>query len=131
VHPPANTELYETPISTHWFDENGVMFAISKPVVRTVDHYQKVMDLYKRFTENGNKLCLLADATNSMPMSHEVRDFLTDEMPKYIKAHAIITDVPFESTRMQTFLNLTFKGFEVSIFSTKEEAIKWFKEYYL
>ena len=126
---PDNTDLYETPISIHWFDENGIMCATSKKVERTIEHYEEVMKLYKRFIDGGDKLCLLADASDTMPMSKEVREYVTAEMPKYIKAHAVISKEPLLSSLSNTFMNLSWAGFPVKLFSNVDEAKQWLKEY--
>lgn len=125
MKPPAGAKLYETPISIHWFDEKGIMCAVSKKVERTVEHYQKVMELYKQFCKEGKKLCLLSDATDSMPVNTEVRDYMVAEMPKYIKAHAIITSSEFKGTLLSAVLQLNLAGFPVMKFATEEEAKEW------
>lgn len=63
----------------------------------------ELMRIYKSVLKPGEKLCLLGDATNATPMSKEVRDYLTEEMPKYIKAHAIISPHALDTTLNSTF----------------------------
>lgn len=129
LNPPINVPLFETPISTHWFDESGILCAVSKKVERTIEHYQAVNNLYKTLIQNNQKLCLLADTHDTMPISKEVRNFMTSEMPKYIKAHAIVTSVPLTSSLTSTFMKFNFLDFPVKLFSNVEEAKEWLKEY--
>jgi hypothetical protein len=131
LNPPDNAELFETPMSTLWFDENGLLCAVSKKVERTIENYQKVMEFYKEFTKDGNKLCLLLDITNSpsMPMSKEVREYFVIEMPKYIKAHGLITDSPLQSTLAIAFVKLSVQGFPIKLCSNETDGKKWLKEY--
>jgi len=126
---PANAELFETPISTHWFNEKGILCSISKNVERTIEHYEKLMDLYARLTKNNNKLCLLVDATIIMPMNKEIREFLIREMPKFIKAQAIISDTPLTGMHTSAFIKLSWQGFPVKIFSAQKEAEEWLEGY--
>lgn len=127
--PPKDAELFETPISTHWM-EDGIMCAISKPLERKAEHYEKVFEVYKKIIgDSPNKLCLLAVSDNSTTIPKEVREFLVREMPKYVKAHAIISDQPFENGKLKTFMNLSFSGFPVAVFPNKEEALQWLKEH--
>jgi hypothetical protein len=126
---PGNAQLHETPISTHWLDESGILCTISKKVERTVEHYEKVMGLYRKLTKDNNKLCLLADSTNSMPMTHEVNKFVAAEMPKYIKAHAIISPLQLDGTQIQTFIKLSNIGFPVMKFHDEDKAKEWLKKY--
>lgn len=129
LKPPPGAKLYETSISTHWFDEHGIMYATSKRVERTIKHYAAVMELYQQFTKDGSKICLLADATDSMPMPEEVRDFLIAEMKKHIKAHAIVSEAEFKGSLMSTVLQLNWAGFPVMKFATEEEAREWLLQY--
>jgi len=129
MKPNSKAEIFETTIATYWFDESGILHGISKKVERTMAHYQEVIELYKKLTKNGNKLCLLADSTNSMPLSKEIVQYLAEEQPKYINAIAIISDSPFETSQVNTFLKMTFLNFPVMKFSDEKEAKKWLKDY--
>lgn len=126
---PENTQLYETPISTLWFDENGILCANSKEIERIMDYYKEQMELYKTLTKDGNKLLLLIDTTKNSPVSEEIRKYLISEMPKYVKAHAILSSQPLGSTLNNTFINLSFSGFPLKIFYNVDEAKEWLKEY--
>ncbi len=126
---PANTKLYETPISTFWIDEDGIICGISKKTERTLEHYKQVMDVYKSILKPGEKRCLLADASEAMPLDKTIRDYLASEMPKYIKAQAIISATPLDTTLNSTFLKVSFLGFPVRIFTNKEEGKDWLKLY--
>ena len=128
IKPPKNVEVIETPITIHWFDENGIMYVMSKKVERTMEYYSMVINVYASFVKEKGKLCTLSDTHNTMPMSKEVRDYLTKEMPKYIKAQAVITDEPLNGSKFKTFLSLSLKGFKVALFSNEKDAKKWLKE---
>ena len=130
LYPPADTTLFETKISTFWFDENGILCALSKKVERTIEHYQEIFDLYKTFIKKGEKLCLLADLYDSMPISKEVRDFMTAEIPNYVKAHAIVSSTSFNSSQTSAFIKFNFLDFPVKLFPTIEEAKQWLKDYF-
>lgn len=129
LDPPTDVERHETPISTHWMDENGILCAVSKKVERTIEHYQKVMEVYQQLIKKNEKLCLLADATDSMPVSKDVREYIANEMPKYIKAHAILLETPLTTSQTATFIKLNFLGFPVKVFSDVVEAKNWIKEF--
>lgn len=129
MKPPSKAEIFETEIATYWFDENGILYGVSKKVERNLSQYLEVIELYKKLTKNGNKFCLLADSSNSMPMSKEIIQYLAEEQPKYIKAMAIVSDTPFGTSQVNTFLKMTFLNFPVMKFSNEKEAKKWLKEY--
>lgn len=127
---PNNITLYETPIATYWFLENGIMCSASKKEELSIAHYKKVFELFAKFTaEKKSKVCLLSDGTKAMPMNQELREYVTKEAPKYIKAHAIVTDIPLDSTRIVTFMKLAFVGYPIQLCSTVVEAEEWLKNY--
>lgn len=129
MKPPTNTELFETPISTHWVEENGILCGLSKKTERRIEHYQEIMGFYKRLTKDGNKFCLIADSTNSMPLTREIIEYISTEHPKYLKAIAILSTVPLEPTQVSTFLKYNFSNFPVMKFSNEKDAREWLKQY--
>lgn len=129
MKPPAGAKLFETPISTHWIDENGIMCAVSKPVERKLEYYKQLMELYASLIKDEKKYCLIVDANNAKPMNDEIRNFMAAEMPKYIKAQAIVINTAFDSASLQTFLKFTLKGIPVAVFSSKKDAVEWIKDY--
>lgn len=64
-----------------------------------------------------------------MPLEKEVSDFVATEMPKYVKAHAIISKEQLPLTHSKTFLKLSMTGLSVNVFTNENEAGKWLKEY--
>lgn len=126
---PANTTLYETRISTHWINEHGIMYSIANNKERTIENYADVLALYARFTRDGKKLCLLLDISEAGPMDKSVITHVSSEIPKYIKAAALITSVPLKNTSMVTFMKLAFGGLPVQLCNTVEEAEEWLKNY--
>jgi len=126
---PSNVRLYETPISIFWIDEEGMLCGKSKQVGRSIENYYEVINFFKSIVKPGEKLCSLTDANDAVPMSKEIRDFFIAEMPKYIKAQAIITQSPLDTSLNATFMKISFLGFPVRIFTNKEDAKEWLKLY--
>ena len=128
MKPPLNAEIFETPLSTYWLDEDGILNAVSKNTERKVEHYNKSIELFQQLTQNGGKLCLLVKYGQSMKMGKDVVEFITSEHPKYLKAIAIVTSEPLGSAQTQTFLKMNFSGFPVCKFPDKKTAKDWLKE---
>ncbi len=128
---PSNIELFETTIATFWFNVDGILCANSKKVERKVEHYKEIMQLYKFLieTKNINKLCLLGVVDNNMKQDSVVREYIVSEMPKYVKAQALISHKPLDASLSSTFVGLSWNGFPVRLFNNENEAIKWLKEY--
>ena len=71
---PENTEVFDFPTSTMWFDENGILCSIAKKVPQqTVDEAKKTMVEFIKIT-GGKKVCMLSDSTDSAPVNKEMRD---------------------------------------------------------
>lgn len=126
---PEDVKLFETPIATYWVDDDGILYGINKNVERTLEHYQDTMELFQSLMKNGEKLCLITDASNAFPLNKEVSDFVSTELHKYIKAGAIITTVPLSATLTKTFLRLIFSGLPLRLFQDVEDAQKWLKDH--
>lgn len=126
---PEGVELFDTPIATFWFDDDGILYSVNKKVERTLQHYQDTMELFRSFMKNGEKLCFITDASNVLPLSKEASDFVSKELHKYIKAEAILTTAPLSATLTKTFLRVIFTGLPLRIFSDVDEAKIWLKDH--
>lgn len=124
---PDNVKLYETPISTLWLDSDGILCGISKPTERSIEHYKFQFEVFKSLLKSNEKHCLLVDAKNQMPMSSEIREYLIVEMPRYVKAQAIISPKHLETSLNSTFLKISFEGFPIRMFNNETEARTWLK----
>jgi hypothetical protein len=51
------------------------------------------------------------------------------EMPKYIKANALVTNVVLERTVAETFMNLYSTPIEMNQFTNEVDAKAWLKQY--
>jgi hypothetical protein len=128
MKPGDNVELFETSMATYWFDEDGILCGLSKKGERRIENYREIMELYKKLAKDGNKLCVLADSTYTMPITPEVVEYIKTESPKYLKAMAILSTSPLGSTQVNAFLKLAFSNFPVMKFSSENEARNWLKE---
>lgn len=121
---PPQTKVYETDLSWHWMGENGVFYGITKPVEWTLERCQQVLNLYSKIG-NGNKLVILVDATNTLPMSQEVQHFYTRELPHRVKASAVLMPVASVMKLAGAFMKLSFSGFSTRLFSNEADALEW------
>src|SRR5437879_4825650 len=91
MEPPKNTEIIESPASTSWFDENGILCSITKKTEpQTLEQTKTAVEDFKKRL-NGKKVCLLIDSTHSSESSKEVRDYVAMEFPKFVTAMAVIS----------------------------------------
>ncbi len=129
MKPGINTTIYETPLTSLWFDEDGFLCSLTKKGERSIENYHQLIEVYKSLAKNGNKLCVISDSTNAVEMSKDVISLISTEFPKYMHALAIISTAPLVNSHINTFLKLTFADFPVMMFATEDEAKKWLKEF--
>ena len=129
MKPPDNAEIFETPLSTAWLDENGILCMVSKTTERTIENYKPLIELYKKLTEKKNKICILADASKAAPLNKEVRDYLNAELPKYVSAMAIISETALGRMIANIFVKLRPTSYHFKMFDSTEKAKEWLKHY--
>ncbi len=127
--PPENTEVFQFPTSTMWFDENGILCSIAKKVPRqTVEETKKTMEELRKIT-GGKKICLLSDSTDSAPLNKELRDYLAEVIPEIAIAIAIISRSAVGKMVANLFFSIKKQPYPVKMFSDEMEAKEWLKQY--
>ncbi len=127
---PADKELYDLEVSTLWMDEDGILCSSPKLVERTMEQYIKFIATIAKLTNNGeNKLCLLTDGSRITQTNKEIKEYFAAELPKYVKAHALIAGQPLQGTVTSSFIKLSFTGLPICQFPTEQEAREWLKSY--
>jgi len=126
---PENSEVFEFPTSTMWFDENGILCSIAKKVPQqTVEEAKKTMDEFRKIT-GGKKVCLLSDSTDSAPVNKEMRDYLADVIPEIAIAIAVISRSAMGKMVANLFFSIKKQPYPVKIFTDEAEAKEWLKQY--
>ncbi|MES2763073.1 MAG: STAS/SEC14 domain-containing protein [Bacteroidota bacterium] len=126
---PQNAKITEWPTSVTWYDENGILYCVyKKGVKRSLNETRETIKEFKRQL-NGQKVCMLADVTNSDDSSKEIREYAATELPKFIKAIAMISDSPLGKMLANLFLTLKTQPYPTKVFNTEAEAKEWLKQY--
>jgi hypothetical protein len=126
---PENTEIFELPSSFMWFGENGIFYSKTrKTPPRTLDDVKETIVFYKNIVK-GRKVCIILDISDYQPPSKEARDYLAVEMPKLVKAMAILSDSPLGRMIANLFFKIKHQPYPMKMFSTEEEATQWIKQY--
>ncbi len=126
---PLNAKIHETALCTIWIDENGILCANSKLADRTIENYKQFFSLIKQISKPNQKFCLAVDVQFSQSLGHDVRDYIAVEMPKLIKAQAVISSHNLEASQTTIFLKLSMSGLPVKLFTSESEAKEWLKEF--
>lgn len=126
---PENTEVFEFPTSTMWFDEHGILCSVAKKVPpQTVEEAKKTMEIFRELT-GGKKVCLLSDSTDSPPSNKEMRDYAAQVIPEIAKAVAVISRSAVGKMAANLFFSIKKQPYPVKIFNEENEAKEWLKQY--
>lgn len=129
MEPPKNAKIFDLKTSTFWFDEDGIGCSISKKAPpQTLEDSIKGVEDFKKIIGN-KKVCLLADVTNSAETTREVRDYAAIELPKLVKAVAMISNSALGRMLANMFFSIKEQPYPVKMFSNEAEAKKWLKKF--
>jgi folylpolyglutamate synthase/dihydropteroate synthase len=127
---PDNAKIREWPTSTSWFDEDGILYSISKKGVEppSLEDTKKLLEEFKKMLD-GKKICMLLDVTHTVESSREIRDYVAEEFPKYVKAIAMISDSALGKMLANLFFTLKTQPYTTKMFSNEQDAKDWLKQY--
>ena len=126
---PQNATVIDWPTSIVWFDENGILCAISKKAPpQTLEEAKESMKDFEKLT-GGKKVCMLIDITNSPPTSKEMRDYSATELPKIVRALAMISESALGKMIANLFFGLKPPSYPTKMFSNEKDAKEWLKQY--
>ena len=119
-------ETFVIPLCTCWFNSNGVLMCVSQRAERTVENYSMLTNLLSRLTNNGtNKARMLLDFTRTELPSREVRDYLAQELPKYLHSLAIFAASPVGHEVAKATDLMLEAPYPIRVFKDIHEAERW------
>jgi hypothetical protein len=123
---PLGIKTFELPTSIIWIEPNGIVCSISRkrPRPQTVEEMKQVIDMYKSFVGEKPR-CLLADVTHSSATSREVREYAAIELPKLVKAVAMVSESALGKMMANIFFSLKHQPYPVKMFNDETEAREW------
>jgi hypothetical protein len=129
LKPPANAKVYETTLLSCWFGGDGILYSVSRPADRTIENYNALFELYRKLSKNGSeKLRTLGDVTKTEHLSSEVREYITIELPKYIKAMALISATQLGAAIGNFFIKVNSQAYPTQFFNNSQDAQQWLKK---
>jgi hypothetical protein len=126
--PPANKEIFESPIAKYWFDEDGILVSLSNSTTRTVENIKANAALIKKIS-NNEKPCLLVYITNSKMPDKQTRDYVNEVLPTIYKAMAMVSKSGIGEFIMNLLFALRQPPIPMKTFTKEEDARKWLKQY--
>lgn len=129
MQPPKNANVIDWPNSIMWFDEDGILYSVSKKKPSlTLAEAKKAVEDFKKLT-NGRKVCMLTDNTNSSPPSKELRDYVAEVMPDLVKAIAVTSNSAAGRMVANLFFSIKKQPYPIKMFEDETKAKKWLKQY--
>jgi microsomal dipeptidase-like Zn-dependent dipeptidase len=126
---PEHAKIIELPTSTIWFDDTGILCAISKKAkAPTLEESMKSMAEFRQKI-GSEKVCMLIDVTHSTETSREVRTYAAEELPKIVKAIAMVSSSALGKMVANLFFNLKSQPYPVKMFNDVTEAKVWLKNF--
>ncbi len=126
---PDDVKIIEMPASRMWFDESGIVCAISKKSKpQTLEQAKRSMEAFRSHI-GSEKVCLLIDVTHATDSSREVRAYVADEFPRMIKAIAMVSRSALGKMVANLFFNLKTQPYPVKMFNDERDAKAWLKQY--
>jgi hypothetical protein len=123
---PKNAKIYDTPLTTCWMGDDGIVYSVSKPNERTIANYEILFDVYAELSENGKKkFCIIGDITDAKPLEPEVRKFVEVETAKYIRAMALVSKSTLGEAIGSVFKLLSSNPYPIATFDNYAEALRW------
>lgn len=128
--PDDPTRIIELPTSSIWFDESGILCCISKKLKggQTVDQARESMAEFRRIV-GPEKVCLLIDVTHSNETTREVRAYAAEELPKIVKAIAMLSSSALGKMVANLFFNLKSQPYPVKMFDNEKDAKAWLEKF--
>src|SRR5688500_10596159 len=89
MKPPDTAEVFESPVSTLWFDNDGILISHFRNTPRTVDKCKERLKLIKSLKKD-KLLYSISEVSNSGTIDKEARDLFKAEFPHIYKALALV-----------------------------------------
>jgi len=121
---PSDKEIYRTEIAEFWFTDDGILNCNALPVDRTIKNIIESYALVEKLG-GGKRLCLITGLSNTGVQNKKERDFAIEQLPKYYKAMAVISDSEFGKSIANIFLIIYNLPIPVKLFTKEEEAREW------
>lgn len=126
---PENAKVIDLPASSLWFDESGILCSVSKKgPPRTLEETRELIAELRKLV-GDRKVCMLIDVTHTSETSREVRTLAAEELPRIVKAIAMVSGSALGKMLANLFFSMKTQPYPVKMFNDEIEAKAWLKEY--
>jgi hypothetical protein len=128
---PRDTEVIEMPSSTLWFDQEGVLYSISKPQqrTRTLAEIHQEMDRLRQLI-GTRKVCIIMEShSRAQAVPKDQRDAIAEELNSVTKALAIVSSSALSRMVANLFFSFKPPRYPMKLFSNPQDARQWIGQY--
>jgi hypothetical protein len=127
---PDKTKIIDLSTSLIWWDESGILCCISKKR-KEEQTLQEAVESMAAFVDiiGSEKVCMLIDVTHATQTSREVRAYAAQELPKVVKAIAMLSSSALGKMVANLFFNLKSQPYPVKMFNDEQDAKAWLKKF--
>jgi hypothetical protein len=125
---PGDREIFKGEIADYWFEDDGILVSLSKPVERTVANITTNVALIKKIT--GNRPApLLIYLTNSPIPSKETQKFSTEQLPFIYTAMAMVAKPGLTKFIMNLLFAFKKPPIPMKSFTDDGQARTWLQQF--
>src|SRR5260221_14234675 len=117
---PAKHEVIEAPLTTFWFDGDGMLHGISRNELRNLESMKKNI-VFLRTLLKGKKVYVILNVSNSSVYDREARNHFRNEVADIYKAIALVADSPVGRTVALFLSAITPDEIPVSTFTNRAD----------
>jgi hypothetical protein len=130
---PLNMEehkrVWQGTMADYWFDEDGVLHAITKDAPRTVENLSHNFDLVHEII-GGKKVCVILDNTFTQAYDMKALNHLLKEYKDAFRAIAFVSRSAIGKMLGTISCELIpFDTIPMKVFESTEEAKEWIRKY--
>lgn len=127
IQAPTDKETFEGEIATYWI-EDGILYSLSKSILRTVDNISGNVELVKKITGN-RKMPLLIYLKNSPVPDKATRKYSTEQLPNIYKAMAMVSKPGLSQFIMKILFRFSQPPIPMKSFTNDKDAKEWLKQF--
>ena len=128
MHHIPNIPIVQGNIADYQLDTDGILYAYSKSILRTVENISNNIALVKQIT-NNKKVPLLIYLTNSPMPNKATRKFSTEQLPNVYTAMAMVSKLGLAQFIMKLLFKLQKPPIPMQSFSNTADAKAWLQQF--
>jgi hypothetical protein len=124
---PQDKEIIDAPLTTFWFDDEGILHGIAKSKPRSLTALEENTQFVKRFLK-GRRAAVIMNVTNSSPYDDERgREYFKKQIPFLYKAIGIVATSDLGKMIAAMISIMAPLDVHTRIFNSREDAIEWIR----